>query len=95
MGKNDTVQASHHIRHTMSEWILLDNIAVRQANIWSIQVYMSPISGLVYHVKMTNGDKHIIEESQAGGKWLYLRVKEATEAGWTAKQVCDDDEEVA
>lgn len=80
-------------RHTMSEWILLHNLVVRQANIWSIAMHMSPVCGPVYHVTMTNGDKHIVEESQAGGKWLYLRVKEATEAGWAAKQVCEKEED--
>jgi hypothetical protein len=77
---------------TMSEWILLHNTTVRQADIYKIEVDMR--HDISYTVTLRGGDRLSVREDQAGGKWLYLRTKEATEAGWEAeKQVRRDEEE--
>lgn len=82
----------------MSEWILLGNTAVRQAvasppprmqaDVCKIEMQMSgPIS---YMVTLRSGERLSVREEQAGGKWLYLRLKEATESGWTASEAVLD-----
>jgi hypothetical protein len=57
----------------MSEWILLHNTAVRQADVCNT-------------VTLQTGERLSVRESQAGGKWLYLRLKGA------AKQVAAEEE---
>lgn len=77
----------------MSEWILLGNQAVRQADVCKIEMQLSgPMS---YMVTLRSGERLSVREEQTGGKWLYLRVKEATEAGWTADKQFRDEEEAA
>lgn len=74
----------------MSEWILLGNTAVRQADVCKIEMQMSgPMS---YNVTLRSGERLSVREEQAGGKWLYLRLKEATEAGWAAAKQADAEE---
>lgn len=68
----------------MSEWILLHNTAVRQADVCKIEMQMTePLS---YTVTLQIGERLSVRESQAGGKWLYLRLKGA------AKQVAAEEE---
>ena len=76
----------------MSEWILLLNTAVRQADVCKIEMQLTgPMS---YMVTLRTGEQLSVREEQAGGKWLYLRVKEATEAGWAAvNQVAAEEED--
>ena len=77
----------------MSEWILLHNTAVRQADVCKIEMQLSgPMS---YMVTLRSGERLSVREEQTGGKWLYLRVKEATEAGWAADKQFRDEEEAA
>ena len=75
----------------MSEWILLHNTAVRQADVCKIEMLMSgPIS---YNVTLRSGERLFVREEQAGGKWLYLRLKEAIEGGWAAAKQADAEED--
>ena len=77
----------------MSEWILLGNQAVRQADVCKIEMQMyGPMS---YIVTLRSGEQFSVREEQAGGKWLYLRIKEATEAGWAANKQFREEEEAA
>ena len=67
------------------DWILLNNTAVRKANVFSIRGELSSILGMVYHVTLTNGDKLTLKETDAGGYWCYLQVQVGAKAGWAAK----------
>ena len=72
----------------------MHNTAVRQADVCKIELQLTgPLS---YMVTLRSGERLSVREEQAGGKWLYLRVKEATEAGWTAaKQAAVEEEDDA
>ncbi len=67
------------------DWILLNNTAVRKANVYSIKGKLDNILGMVYDVTLTNGDKIYLKETDAGGHWCYLQVQVGAKAGWAAK----------
>ncbi len=77
----------------MSEWILLGNVAVRQADICKIEMQLSGPMLYSYTVTMRTGERLSVREEQTGGKWLYLKVKEATETSWAAAKQADAEEE--